>query len=124
MSGYRHRRPRIGPAEVEIRFRVAPKIDSTNQVVYTVFGSGDILVEVTLTPGEDELPELPRFGMQMEVSGGFETVTWYGRGPHESYWDRKDGARVGVWTGQWTISLWTTPNRRKTATRPTFGGCR
>ncbi len=37
--------------------------------------------------------------MQMEIPGGLETITWYGRGPHESYWDRKDGARVGVWTG-------------------------
>ena len=31
----------------------------------------------------------------MVVPKRFETVTWYGRGPHESYWDRKTGARVG-----------------------------
>jgi beta-galactosidase len=37
--------------------------------------------------------------MQLVVPGGFETVTWYGRGPHESYWDRKAGARVGVYSG-------------------------
>ncbi len=91
---------KIGSAEVEIRFTGRfPDVESTNEVVYTVFGDGEIAVDVSLNPGDGELPELPRFGMQMEVSGGFETVTWYGRGPHESYWDRKDGARVGVWTG-------------------------
>jgi beta-galactosidase len=37
--------------------------------------------------------------MQMTIPGGFETVTWYGRGPHETYWDRKSGARVGVYSG-------------------------
>ena len=26
-------------------------------------------------------------------------MTWYGRGPHESYWDRKSGARVGRYEG-------------------------
>ncbi len=74
-------------------------VGSTDVVTYTVLGSGDIVVEHAFTPGDGELPELPRFGMQFEVPGGFETVTWYGRGPHENYWDRKAGARVGVWSG-------------------------
>jgi len=91
---------RIGPAEVEVRFEgPLPDVGSNHEVIYTVLGSGDIVVESTLTPGDGELPELPRFGMQFEVPGGFETVTWYGRGPHENYWDRKAGARVGVWSG-------------------------
>jgi beta-galactosidase len=88
------------PAEVKVRFEGSfPDINSTNQVVYTVLGSGDIIVEHSFTPGEGELPEVPRFGMQLVIPGGFETVTWYGRGPHESYWDRKAGARVGRWSG-------------------------
>jgi len=90
----------IGPAEVQVRFTGRfPDVGSTNRVVYSVFGNGEIAVDVTFTTGDDELPELPRFGMQMEVVGGLETLTWYGRGPHESYWDRKAGARVGLWGG-------------------------
>jgi beta-galactosidase len=90
----------IGPAEVEVRFEGAfPHVGATDLVTYTVLGSGDIIVAHNFTPGDVELPELPRFGMQMAVAGGFEAVTWYGRGPHESYWDRKAGARVGVYTG-------------------------
>jgi beta-galactosidase len=90
----------VGQAEVELRFKGAyPDVGSTNEVVYTIHGDGEIVVEHSFTPGEGELPELPRFGMQLVVPGGFETVTWYGRGPHESYWDRKAGARVGIWSG-------------------------
>jgi len=91
---------KIGPAEVQLRFSGRfPDIDSTNNIVYTVFGNGEIAVDVSFTPGEGELPELPRFGIQMEAAGGLETLSWYGRGPHESYWDRKDGSRVGLWNG-------------------------
>jgi beta-galactosidase len=89
-----------GSAEVEVRIEGEfPDVGGANSVSYKVFGSGDIVVEHAFTPGEGELPELPRFGMQMVAPGGFETVTWYGRGPHESYWDRKAGARVGVYSG-------------------------
>ena len=88
----------LGPAEVEVRFEGSlPDVEATNAVVYTVLGGGDIIVEHTFTPGAKELPELPRFGMQLAIPNGFETITWYGRGPHESYWDRKASARVGVY---------------------------
>ena len=30
---------------------------------------------------------------------GYEQFTWYGRGPHETYMDRKEGAQVGVYRG-------------------------
>jgi beta-galactosidase len=88
------------PAQVEVSFEgPVPDVKGTQTVKYTVFGNGEIIVESSFVPGDSELPEIPRFGMQLEIPGGFETVTWYGRGPHESYWDRKTGARVGVWSG-------------------------
>jgi beta-galactosidase len=91
---------RIGPSQIEARFQGSlPDVAATHEIVYTVLGSGDIVVTSSFEPGEAELPELPRFGMQMTVPAGFETMTWYGRGPHESYWDRKAGAAVGVYNG-------------------------
>jgi beta-galactosidase len=87
-------------AKVEVSFEgPLPDVDGNQKVQYTVLGSGEIIVESSVSPGDVELPEIPRFGMQLVVPGGFETVTWYGRGPHESYWDRKAGARVGLWSG-------------------------
>jgi beta-galactosidase len=43
--------------------------------------------------------ELPRFGMTMTLPGDFNDLEWYGRGPHESYWDRKTGAPIGRYRG-------------------------
>jgi beta-galactosidase len=89
-----------GPAEYIIRVQGSfPDIDSTNEIVYTVLGSGEIEVDNSFQPGDLGLSELPRFGMQMTLPDEFETMTWYGRGPHESYWDRKVGAAVGIYSG-------------------------
>jgi len=45
----------------------------------------------------DDLSDLARVGIVLETVPGFEGATWYGRGPQESYPDRKRGARVGRW---------------------------
>jgi beta-galactosidase len=73
--------------------------NSTCKTVYTVYGSGDIIVDSSLTPDGDNLPDLPRFGMQMAVPAQFDKLTWFGRGPHETYWDRKTGAAFGLYSG-------------------------
>jgi beta-galactosidase len=67
--------------------------------IYTVYGSGDVIVESSLKPSTAKLPNLPRFGMQTAIPGEFDTMTWYGRGPHETYWDRKTGGAVGIYSG-------------------------
>ncbi len=67
---------------------------------YRIFGSGDIVIENRFLPGGVGLPELPRFGMSLTLAPGLEQMAWYGRGPHESYWDRKTGAAVGVYSGK------------------------
>jgi hypothetical protein len=45
------------------------------------------------------VPTLPRVGLTLSLPAGFEYFRWAGRGPHESYVDRKHSARFGVWTG-------------------------
>jgi len=37
--------------------------------------------------------------MQMAVPDRFNKLTWLGRGPHETYWDRKTGAAFGLYSG-------------------------
>ena len=71
-----------------------PAGSSPYRNVYTVRGDGAIEVESHFTPG-GELPVLPRFGMQLRVPGELASVEWFGRGPHENYWDRNTGAAVG-----------------------------
>jgi hypothetical protein len=88
-------------ARIEIRsFVCAPDradgFDCT--YAYTVYGNGDVVIDTRVMPGEN-LPPLPRVGLQMVLPEGYETFTWYGRGPHETYVDRKAGALVGVYRG-------------------------
>ena len=66
--------------------------------IYTVYGSGDIILDNQLDVGKD-FPPLPKVGMQLKIPEHFDQITWYGRGPYESYWDRKSGAAVGVYSG-------------------------
>ncbi|HEX9106425.1 MAG TPA: beta-galactosidase domain 4-containing protein, partial [Longimicrobiales bacterium] len=65
---------------------------------YTVLGSGDVLVDNTLTKASASVPELPRVGMSLVLPGAFDHDTWLGRGPFENYWDRKTAARVGLYS--------------------------
>jgi beta-galactosidase/beta-glucuronidase len=65
---------------------------------YTIYGSGDVTIETHVVPRVDA-PFLPRLGLQMRLPGGYERFTWYGRGPHEAYVDRQEGAQVGVYGG-------------------------
>ena len=86
---------------------------------YTVYGNGVIRVNNEFIPSELEkkvdlylkkngelksvkekkLPMLLRIGMRMDLKGEYEKMKWYGRGPHESYEDRKDSAKVDVYEG-------------------------
>ncbi|MBN1342567.1 MAG: DUF4981 domain-containing protein [Phycisphaerae bacterium] len=97
-----------------------PAAKSSYKNTYTIHGSGDVVVEAGFTPG-GKLPDLPRFGMQMAMPGEFDTMTWYGRGPHESYWDRKTGAAVDVYSGpvaeQYHLYVYPQETGNKTDTR-------
>jgi beta-galactosidase len=87
------------PQTVTVRTKLnLPKVSAAWETDYTVCGSGDILVEARFKPAKDDLPTLPRLGMQMRMPKGFEQLQWYGCGPQETYWDRKD-ARMGVYHG-------------------------
>ncbi len=64
---------------------------------YTVYGSGDVVVDTHVVP-DANLPPLPRIGLQLMLPGGYDHITWYGLGPHETYSDRKMGAAVNVYS--------------------------
>jgi len=66
-----------------------------HQLDYTILGNGCILLKNHIEPF-GFLPILPRLGLQMTLGGNFENFQWYGRGPHENYCDRKEGAPVGL----------------------------
>ncbi len=65
---------------------------------YQIHGTGDIHVTEELAIPED-CPPLPKVGTYWKIPKSMNQFQWYGRGPHESYWDRKTGARVGIYQG-------------------------
>ncbi|MNI32708.1 Beta-galactosidase [compost metagenome] len=68
-------------------------------IEYTIKQEGQVEVQLDLTPG-DGLPEIPEIGFILEMADTFDTVSWYGKGPHESYWDRQEGAKLGRYEGK------------------------
>ena len=72
------------------------------QTDYVVYGTGDVQITTTCSPlpgsAAEQLPPLARVGMQFELPATITNLKWYGRGPFESYADRKDAAKVGLYT--------------------------
>jgi beta-galactosidase len=88
----------ISSSAVELIFHYfLPAVQSNLKAAYKVLGNGDIIVRTELEIGEGELPEIPRFGLRMQIPVEFNNIKWYGRGPHENYCDRKTSAFVGVY---------------------------
>jgi beta-galactosidase len=89
------------PQSVEVRVldRLAAEgrdAEIDGEIVYRVYGDGEIVVE-NVARVDERLPYIPRVGVELRLPAGFEQVTWYGRGPHENYADRKRGAAVGLY---------------------------
>lgn len=88
----------ISSNEVNIHFEFdIPSVESKYLISYTILGSGDIIIENNFTPGKDGLPDMPRFGMQLNIPKEYSHFSWFGRGPQENYWDRKTAAFVGLY---------------------------
>jgi beta-galactosidase len=73
--------------------------DIVYEAHFTVQGDGKIIVENWFNI-PDEIPPLARVGLRTALPSNYNKVEWYGRGPHESYDDRKESAFVGIYKGK------------------------
>lgn len=69
---------------------------STCEVSYTVYGDGAVETKLVYDPVK-ELGDMPEFGMLFKLNADYDRLTWYGLGPCETYADRKEGAKLGVY---------------------------
>ena len=74
-----------------------PAVEGQVALTYSINNIGEILVSTQLTGIDETLPILPRFGNNFVIDSAYENVTWYGRGAHENYQDRKTSALVGLY---------------------------
>jgi beta-galactosidase len=92
---------RLAPYAIRIEARgaLAADAEARYDLTYTILGNGDVTVESSLTAGLEALPRMPRFGMRMQLPRALDHLRWFGRGPHESHWDRKAGTPVMTFEG-------------------------
>ncbi len=63
----------------------------------TVFPGGRTEIRLEYDPVK-ELGDMPLFGVSFRMDADFDEVKYYGLGPEENYCDRKEGARLGIYT--------------------------
>lgn len=63
---------------------------------YDFRGSGELKIDAKVLVDKTN-PSLPRVGAAIRLKDAPEALTWFGRGPHENYPDRKLSANVGRW---------------------------
>jgi len=64
------------------------------KTAYIIYGNGTMIIRNEFTPTKHMI----RFGMQTCIPQEFNKLTWYGRGPHETMFDRKTGAAIGIYS--------------------------
>lgn len=66
---------------------------------YKVYADGTMDVSYVYSP-TGVLPELPRLGTAFQIKDGYDNFSWFGRGPWESYPDRKTSCCIAWWSGK------------------------
>ena len=108
-----------GANRVTLHARLSLASDSyrpflTADTTYQIVAGAGLTVTTKATVAEDA-PELPRFGFQLLMTEDHENLTYFGRGPAESYADKRWASRMAK-----TLSI--TFARRKTWRIPTPSG--
>ena len=75
-----------------------PDVKATLTMTYCLTAEGEVIVREQLTADEKaEVSPMFRYGMQLQMPKQYNTVKYYGRGPIESYVDRKTSQFLGVY---------------------------
>ncbi|WP_370476761.1 glycoside hydrolase family 2 TIM barrel-domain containing protein [Tamlana flava] len=77
-----------------------PKIDGNVSIAYTIKGNGQIDVNYSFEAKKEDLPEIPRIGLKLQLPKEFDNLSYYGRGPWENYIDRNTAAFVGLYNSK------------------------
>ena len=82
----------------KVRVGAKPEYKFTHIQTLTITPYGTIEVDNKII-ADKSLPSLPRVGVKMSTTEGFDNVEWFGRGPHENHIDRNAGAPIGRYSG-------------------------
>ena len=82
----------------KVCFDLELPVGAVCRLEYAVNGKGEIQVRMDYRPLKDGLQLIPKVGMRMRIPVEYSQVSWYGRGPHENYPDRKSGYFIGQYS--------------------------
>ncbi len=71
-----------------------------NTYSYLFMPSGEVCLTHKAIPfGRLNVDWLPKMGLQLRMPESFQSLSWYGKGPFETYPDRNSGAKIAVYSG-------------------------
>jgi beta-galactosidase len=82
--------------QITYRYRLCTVPEAACSVSYTVYGDGTVRVKLSYDC-VPELGDMPEFGMMLRMDADYDRLQWYGLGPEETYSDRTQGAKLGIW---------------------------
>lgn len=86
-----------GTVVVEAGYEM-PDVSAKLYLTYVINNAGEIKVTQKMAAGEAEkVPDMFRFGMQMQMPDEFYRINYYGRGPVENYSDRNHATDLGIY---------------------------
>jgi len=92
---------KVGDRDVVAVFDM-PGVNATLTMTYRLQANGEVVVNEHFVPGpatgdKNDVPPMFRYGMQLQMPKGYDTVEYYGRGPAENYIDRNSSEFLGVY---------------------------
>ena len=85
-----------GIAVVTVAYNLT-ELKATLTMTYKINNTGEILINQSLkTDPTAKISEMFRYGMRLKMPGEFNLINYYGRGPIESYADRKESQFIGL----------------------------
>ena len=81
---------------VTYRYKLPTTPEAFCDLRYVVYGDGTIETTLTYDPVVG-LKDMPEFGVIMKMDADYENLEWYGNGPEETYADRLQGAKLGLY---------------------------
>ncbi len=85
--------------KINMNMSATLKVDANIDINYEIYGNGEIVVLDNLVPQSDfaQVGGLAKVGSRLILNNEFDNFTYYGRGPFDTYADRKSGARIGLY---------------------------
>ncbi len=71
--------------------------DAVHTQRHTLHPDGRLVVDNDIRIGADDMVDLPRIGIRLDLVAGYERLAYFGRGPWENYTDRKASTLLGVY---------------------------